>query len=70
MNYLLFVFQKGSLLMQEHISTQITHYVSLISEDESWQNVFKVFLAAFRKKKKTINSKTNKDDCLESLYWS
>ena len=28
---------------------------SLISEDESWQNVFKVFLAAFRKKKKTIN---------------
>ena len=34
MNYLLFVFHKGSLLMQEHISTQITHYVSLISEDE------------------------------------
>jgi len=28
----------------------------LISEDESWQNVFKVFLAAFRKKKKGTNN--------------
>lgn len=27
-----------------------------IAEDESWQNVFKVFLAAFRKKKKSTNN--------------